>query len=179
MDNILELKNISKSFRNTKALDNVQLKLYPGEVHALLGENGAGKSTVLNIISGSYRPDSGEIFYRGEKTTVDSPMQAKKMGIVMVHQELQLVPEMTVYENIFLANELINPVTRFVDYKKMERKADELLARVEADFPSNVPVKTLSIAQQQMVEIAKALHGDSTVMILDEPTSSQIGRAHV
>lgn len=176
MDSILELRNITKSFRNTKALDHVQLKLYPGEIHALLGENGAGKSTVLNIISGSYKPDGGEIFYKSEKTAVDSPMQAKKMGIVMVHQELQLVPEMTVYENIFLANELINPVTKFVDYKRMEREADKLLKRVDADFSSSVPVKTLSIAQQQMVEIAKALHVDSTVMILDEPTSSLTDR---
>ena len=172
MDSILELRHISKSFRSTKALDDVHLKLYPGEIHALLGENGAGKSTVLNIISGSYRPDAGEIIYRGVKTAVDSPMQAKKMGIVMVHQELQLIPEMTVYENIFLANEPVHPVTRLVDYGRMEREADKLLERVDADFKSSSPVKRLSIAQQQMVEIAKALHVDSDVMILDEPTSS-------
>ncbi|MCU6763725.1 Ribose import ATP-binding protein RbsA [uncultured Roseburia sp.] len=172
MEHILELKNISKSFRNTKALDGVSLTLYPGEIHALLGENGAGKSTVLNIISGTYLPDAGEMIYKGEKTTMESPMYARKKGIVMVHQELQLVPEMTVYENIFLADEIVNPITKFIDYKKMESKADELLKRVDADFKSCVSVKSLSIAQQQMVEIAKALHLNSDVMILDEPTSS-------
>lgn len=172
MESILELKNISKSFRNTKALSDVHLQLYPGEIHALLGENGAGKSTLMNIIFGSYKPDCGDIVYRGEQTSIDSPMDAKKKGIVMVHQELQLVPDMTVYENIFLANEPLKPVIKFVDYRKMEAEADELLSRVKADFSSKQKVKHLSIAQQQMVEIAKALRIDSKVMILDEPTSS-------
>ena len=172
MESILELKNISKSFRNTKALSDVHLQLYPGEIHALLGENGAGKSTLMNIIFGSYKPDCGDIVYRGEHTSIDSPMDAKRKGIVMVHQELQLVPDMTVSENIFLANELLMPVTKLVDYKKMEAESDELLKRVRADFSSKEKVKHLSIAQQQMVEIAKALRIDSKVLILDEPTSS-------
>lgn len=172
MESILELNNISKSFRNTKALSDVHLQLYPGEIHALLGENGAGKSTLMNIIFGSYKPDCGDIVYRGEHTAIDSPMDAKKKGIVMVHQELQLIPDMTVYENIFLANELVSPVTKFINYKKMEAEANELLKRVNADFSSREKVKRLSIAQQQMVEIAKALRIDSSVVILDEPTSS-------
>lgn len=169
---VLQLTNVSKRFRNIQALNKVAITLYPGEVHALLGENGAGKSTVLNIMSGSVRPDEGEITYRGKRVHIDSPIDAKKLGIVKVHQELQFVPEMTVYENIFLGNELLRPVTRAVWYGKMEQEADKLLRSIEADFSSRRPMKDLSIARQQMVEIAKALHAESSLVILDEPTSS-------
>lgn len=174
MDAIFELKHISKSFRNTKALDQVSMTLYPGEVHALLGENGAGKSTLLNIMSGSLKPDEGELLFEQKPVHIDSPMAAKRLGIVKVHQELQLIPEMTVYENIFLGNE----ITRLfkLDDKRMMRDAEALLKRVDADFKSTAVVKGLSIAQQQMVEIAKALLTDSSVVILDEPTSSLTDR---
>ena len=171
MECILQLKDIVKSFSGVRVLDNIHLNLYPGEIHALLGENGAGKSTTLNILSGTYGADSGHIIYQGEEIDLDSPLQAKKKGIVMVHQELQLIPMMTVYENIFLANEITNKAG-IINVSRMIKESDELLKRVDADFSSKKKITELSIAEQQMVEIAKALHQDSKVLILDEPTSS-------
>jgi len=174
MDNkiILEMKNITKAFKGVTVLENASFELREGEIHTLLGENGAGKSTVLNIMSGSLPKDSGTIFLDGREAAIYSPNQAKRLGVIKVHQELQVVPEMTVYENVFLGNELMNPRNRCLWRKKMRARTNDLLHELDADFDSGVPVKELSIAQQQLVEIAKALLNDFNVLILDEPTSS-------
>lgn len=178
MDNrtVLHLENITKSFFGNVVLNNVSFDIKEGEILALLGENGAGKSTLLNIISGSLKMDTGEIFLRNELVQMRNPLAAKKAGIVKVHQELQVVPELTVAENVFLGSELRHPVTKVVWFKKMREEADKLLGQLNADFKSSDFVKELSTAQKQLVEIAKALLLDFSVLILDEPTSSLTNR---
>lgn len=173
---ILEIKHVTKKFKEVAALADAQFQLREGEIHTLLGENGAGKSTILNIMSGALQKDSGEIYLNGRRMHITSPLQAKKAGIIKVHQELKVVPEMTVYENVFLGNEEINPFSRCLLRKKMCRETDRLLLELKADFDSGCLVKELTIAQQQLVEIAKALLNDFTVLILDEPTSSLTNR---
>lgn len=173
--NVLELENVSKRFGGIQALDNVHFTLQQGEVHALLGENGAGKSTLMNIVSGIYKPDQGVIKLNGEAVSFRSPLAAKQNGIVMVHQELQLVPEMTVAQNIFLGNELTSPLGK-VDFEAMVVRADEMLRKLEAEFSARTVTRHLSTAQMQMVEIAKALLNRFTVLILDEPTASLTAR---
>lgn len=168
---ILHMKGISKSFGTNKVLHNVDFELKKGEIHALLGENGAGKSTLLNILTGTFKADDGVIIMNGKPTEVKSLQMARELGIVRVHQELQLVQEMTVGQNIFLGRE---PRTRagLIDYKKIFRDSDKILQKLEADFSSNDIASNLSTAQQQMIEISKALLQDFTVLALDEPTSS-------
>ncbi|MDD3212899.1 MAG: sugar ABC transporter ATP-binding protein [Eubacteriales bacterium] len=168
---VLEIEGVSKRFGGIQALDNVHFELERGEVHALLGENGAGKSTLMNIVSGIYRPDGGTITLNGEPVLFKSPLAAKQHGIVKVHQELQLIPEMTVAQNIFLGNE---PVSRLgkVDFATMVKRADEMLKKLDAEFSASTVTRRLSTAQMQMVEIAKALLNEFSVLILDEPTAS-------
>lgn len=169
---VLRLENITKKYGSNTVLDNVSFDIRRGEVLALLGENGAGKSTILNIMSGSLKADSGQLYKNGEALQLNSPLAAKKAGIVKVHQELQLVPELTAAENIFLGNELTHPYTGAVWYKKMYERANTVLQRLKADFDASRQVKTLSTAQKQLVEISKAIMYDISVLILDEPTSS-------
>lgn len=168
---VLRIQGVSKRFGGIQALDNVQLEVRAGEIHALLGENGAGKSTLMNIVSGIYRPDGGKIFLQGKEVSFRSPLAAKQHGIVKVHQELQLVPEMTVAQNILLGNE---PTTRLgtIDYEEMYQQANVMLKKLDAEFDSRVVTRQLSTAQMQMVEIAKALRNEFTLLILDEPTAS-------
>jgi ribose transport system ATP-binding protein len=168
---ILEFKGISKAFFGIKALTDVSFDLRRGEVHALLGENGAGKSTLLNILNGVFPQDAGEIMYKSERVNIRTPFHAKQLGINLVHQELQLVPELTVAQNIFLGCEPTS-LPRVIDAKKMFETADELLAKLDVDFSSREVVKNLSVAQRQMVEIAKAMRQESQILALDEPTSS-------
>ncbi|WP_334105133.1 sugar ABC transporter ATP-binding protein [Muricomes intestini] len=168
---ILKMEDISKTFGAVHALDKVKFELKKGEIHALLGENGAGKSTFLNIMSGSYKQDKGEICLNGEKVTFKNPLMAKSKGIIKVHQELQLIPAITVAQNMFLGNELLTS-GGLIDFKQMESKADEMLTKLNAEFKSSAITGTLSTAQQQMVEIAKALLYDFNVLALDEPTAS-------
>ena len=169
---LLEIDHISKSFSQNTVLDQVSMQVRAGEIHALLGENGAGKSTLLNIISGSLAMDQGRLLVNGEEKSILTPLQAKQLGIVKVHQELQIIPELTVAENIFLGNEILHPLTKVVWYKKMYEEADKILAGLNADFNAKAIAKTLSTAQKQLVEIAKALLAKFSVLILDEPTSS-------
>ena len=166
----LTLENISKRFPGVVALNDVSLSLYPGEVHAICGENGAGKSTLMKIVSGQQPPDEGRIRYLGEERQFKSVSEAEQVGIAIIHQELNLVPHLTVAENIFLARE---PV-RFglIDRRKMQADTEACLARLGVAISPRAPVSKLSVAQQQMVEIAKALSLDARVLILDEPTSS-------
>lgn len=168
---LLEMKDISKSFNNNQVLKNVSFDLRPGEIHALLGENGAGKSTLLNILTGTIRADSGTILLHGTRTEIRNLAAARDAGIIRVHQELQVVPQMTVAQNIFLGSE---PKTKLglLNYEEMYRRGDEILRTLDADFSSRDVLGSLSTAQMQMVEISKALLKNFVVLALDEPTSS-------
>ena len=167
---LLEMKGICKSFPGVKALQNVDLQLKAGEVHALLGENGAGKSTLIKVLGGIYHAEEGEIIIDGQKVNIDGVVAARHAGISIVHQELVLVPYMTVAENIFLGRE---PGTKMnVDRKKMVEEAQKLLDTYEMNIDANMLVERLTIAQQQMVEIVKAISFNSKILVLDEPTSS-------
>ena len=170
-ETVLQMKGISKSFGTNKVLNDVQFELRKGEIHALLGENGAGKSTLLNIITGTFRADSGEIIIEGRPTEIKNLTMARDLGIVRVHQELQLVQGMTVGQNIFLGREP-RTGTGLINYEEIFKRADEILRKLDADFSSKDIVSDLSIAQQQMIEISKALLQDFIVLALDEPTSS-------
>ena len=167
---LLEMKGICKSFPGVKALQNVDLQLKAGEVHALLGENGAGKSTLIKVLGGIYHAEEGEIIIDGQKVNIDGVVAARQAGISIVHQELVLVPYMTVAENIFLGRE---PGTKMnVDRRKMVEDAQKLLDTYEMNIDANTLVERLTIAQQQMVEIVKAISFNSKILVLDEPTSS-------
>lgn len=171
-ENILELDNISKKFGNVHALKNVSFSVKKGKVTALLGENGAGKSTILNIMSGALAPDKGNVRYDGANVHFTSTHMAIKKGIVKVHQELQLIPELSVAENIFLGEELYKNKTHILDFKRMREITNNLMQQLNANIDANDIVGKLSVAQQQLVEIAKALLHDFSLLILDEPTSS-------
>ena len=172
---LLEMRGVCKSFPGVKALDHAQLRLRPGTVHALMGENGAGKSTLMKCMFGIYKMDEGEILFHGEKVTIHDPMEALKMGIAMVHQELQPIPARTLGENIFLGRYPIKKVLGLiptVDHKKMYEDTAALLKRVRMDFDPKAQLSSLSVSQMQSVEIAKAVSANCKVLILDEPTSS-------
>jgi ribose transport system ATP-binding protein len=169
-DVLLRLDNITKEFPGVKALSDVHFDLKRGEVHAVCGENGAGKSTLMKIVSGVYQPTSGTIMHKGEKVQYASPLQSEAAGIAIIHQELNLVPHLSVAENIYLARE---PRRGFlVDRKKLRQDAKRCLDRLGVDLNPDQKVRGLSVAQCQMVEIAKALSLDAEVLIMDEPTSS-------
>lgn len=167
---ILRLQRIGKRFPGVVALDGVDLDLRVGEVHAVCGENGAGKSTLMKIISGQYTADDGAITYRGEAVRFTSTSEAQAAGIAIIHQELNLVPHLSVAENIFLAREPKRGP--FIDYRKLNTNARSYLQRIGLAVEPTTLVGALSIAQQQMVEIAKALSLNARVLIMDEPTSS-------
>lgn len=167
---LLEMKGIDKSFPGVKALQKVDLQLKAGEVHALLGENGAGKSTLIKVLGGIYHAEAGEIFIEGQQTVIDGVTAARNAGISIVHQELVLVPYMTVAENIFLGRE---PGTKLnVKRTQMVKEAQELLDRYEMNIQADTLVEHLTIAQQQMVEIVKAISVNAKILVMDEPTSS-------
>lgn len=166
----LEAEGISKFFPGVKALDNVSLRVRPGTVHALMGENGAGKSTLMKCLIGMYRPDKGTIKIKGEPVQFQDTMDALRSGISMIHQELNLVPYMTVAENIWLGREPMK--FGFVDHVRLNQVTQELLNRLNIRLKAERMVGELSIASQQMVEIAKAVSWDSDIVIMDEPTSA-------
>jgi len=167
---ILQLKGVSKRFPGVVALDGIDLDLCAGEVHAVCGENGAGKSTLMKIISGQYRADEGVVRYRGAPVQFSSTSDAQAAGIAIIHQELNLVPHLSVAENIYLAREPKRGP--FVDYRTLNSNAQRCLQRIGLNVSPSTLVGALSLAQQQMVEIAKALSLDARVLIMDEPTSS-------
>ncbi len=167
---LLEMKGICKSFPGVKALENVSLQLRAGEVHALLGENGAGKSTLIKVLGGIYHAEEGEIIIEGKPVLIDGVVAARHAGISIVHQELVLVPYMTVAENIFLGRE---PGTKMnVNHAQMVEEAQKLLDAYDMHIDANTLVDHLTIAQQQMVEIVKAISFNAKILVLDEPTSS-------
>ena len=171
---VLKATNISKTFINTKALDHVSIEIRAGEVLALVGENGAGKSTLVKILAGVYDMDKSsisEIIHKGEKVEYRTPREAKQKGIVLIFQELSLVKKLTVAENIFLGS---LPTKRggAIDWKKLYANTRKVLAELKCDVSPADLVENIPIAQQQMVEIARAIALEANVLILDEPTSS-------
>jgi ABC-type sugar transport system ATPase subunit len=163
---------ISKSFIGTDAVRNVDLELLPGEVHGLVGENGAGKSTLMRVLAGMYSDYSGEIFLNGRATKIPTPRIARELGIAMVHQELSLVPDLSVAENMFLGREAKSKFPALIDRRRIDENARSVLAEIEADISPAQKVNQLSVAKQQLVEIAKGISMHSKILILDEPTSS-------
>ncbi|ABY35498.1 MAG TPA: sugar ABC transporter ATP-binding protein [Chloroflexus aurantiacus] len=166
---VLEIRDISRRFGNTQALDGVSLRLYPGEVHALLGENGAGKSTLIKIMTGVYQPDSGQILLDGRPVHIGSTLAAQRLGIAAIYQEPLMYPDLNVAENIFIAHAGRGP---FVDWGRMYREAEALLAQLDVRLDVRLPARGLSVAAQQTVEIAKALALQVRVLIMDEPTAA-------
>jgi ABC-type sugar transport system, ATPase component len=169
-ETVLCLTDISKSFSLVKVLNKVSLSLYPGEVHCLMGENGAGKSTLIKIISGAYKADEGVITYQGQKLVDVGMRWAREAGINTIYQEIDLVPHLSAEENILLGNEFCEKLGN-ISRKKARIRAMELFDKLGVEIPLGVPVGNLRLVQQQMVSIAKALHMNSKVIILDEPTS--------
>ena len=166
---VLQLDGIEKSFPGVKALKGVSFSCRAGEIHCLVGENGAGKSTLMRIVAGVSQPDAGRILVAGQPVELRSPRLAQDLGIAMVYQDTRLVPDLDVAQNIWLGRE---PGVVLVDRAMMERKAAELLARVSADLSLSRPVRDLAVAERQIVEIARALASNPSVLILDEPTSA-------
>ena len=167
---ILELKGITKIFPGVKALNNVQFQLIPGEVHALMGENGAGKSTFIKVITGVHKAEEGEMYLDGQKVDVKGPRDAQAAGIAAVYQHATSYPHLTVAENIFMGHEIVKGGR--IQWGEMNRRANELLKRMNAEFDSTAEMGTLSVAEQQMVEIAKCLSTNARIIIFDEPTAS-------
>ena len=169
---VLEMKNITKEFPGVKALDNVSFRVKQGEIHCLVGENGAGKSTLMKVLSGVYPHGtySGEIFFAGKVQQFNGIRDSEKAGIAIIYQELALVPEMTVYENIFLGNEISQGLR--VNWNETIKRATQMLRKVKLNVNAAAKVKELGVGKQQLVEIAKALSKDVRLLILDEPTSA-------
>lgn len=171
MQILLALKNIHKAFVGVKALSNASLNVYEGRVMALVGENGAGKSTLMKILTGIYQKDEGEITYLDRSVAFKGPKDSQLAGIGIIHQELNLIPEMTIAENIFLGREFTNLFGK-INWTKMYEESDKILKRLNLNYNSKAKIKSLSIGEQQMVEIAKVLSYESKVIIMDEPTDA-------
>ncbi len=170
---LLKLEGISKSFPGVRALANVHLEVRRGEVHALLGENGAGKSTLMKILSGAYARDKGEIYWEGRKVEIRQPKEAEELGIGIIYQEFNLVPQLSIAENVWLGREHFrNKTLHLIDWKEMHNRTQALLEELHLDLDPDRPVDGLGVAHQQMVEIAKALSLDAKLLIMDEPTSA-------
>ena len=167
---VVTMSHVNKSFPGVKALDDVSLTLREGEVMALLGENGAGKSTLMKILSGVYTRNSGTLEILGKEYGNLTPKLAQEIGVAIVHQELNMCKDLTVTENMFLGQELTG--RSFLSDKEMHRKAKEILSGMKIDLDPDAVVGSLTVAKQQMVEIAKALLKNAKVLIMDEPTSS-------
>ncbi|NMB24157.1 MAG: sugar ABC transporter ATP-binding protein [Firmicutes bacterium] len=168
---VLSVKGISKSFAGHKVLDDINLEVIRGEVHAVVGENGAGKSTLMKIIGGIHRPDTGAIEIDGQATTLMDPQDAMAKGISIVHQELSLVPNMSIAQNVFSRREPVNRLG-FIKWDELYRQTQELMARLGIDIEPSTMVADLSVGVQQLVEIAKAISMNAKILILDEPTSA-------
>jgi ribose transport system ATP-binding protein len=169
---VIEMKGISKSFSGNKVLDHVDFQLLSGEIHALMGENGAGKSTLIKILTGIYERDTGTVNIRGKEVHFKNPKEAEQSGIAMIHQELNIIPNLTVYENMFLGKELTMGRFGITKGKEMKSKTKEYLNRLGIDIDPNIEAGNLSVGQQQMIEIARAVAADTEVLIMDEPTAA-------
>lgn len=171
---VLSMRNIAKAFGKFYALKGVDLTVWPGEIHALMGENGAGKSTLMKILAGAYTATSGEILIDGRPHAIKGPKDALAAGITLIYQEMQLAPNLTVAENIFLGSELARG--GLVQRKEMINQTQAVIDRLGAQFKASDRVMTLTIAEQQQVEIARALHRNSRVLVMDEPTAALSSR---
>lgn len=169
---LLEVRDVSKSFPGVVALSGVNFTLERGEIHALVGENGAGKSTLMKILSGAYQKDSGQVFLEGRPIVSRSPREAAGIGISIIYQELNLLPALSIAENIFLSHLPARGALGILDKRRMRRETAALLARVGLDIDPDTPVGRLRVAEQQLVEVAKALSARSRVLIMDEPTAA-------
>ena len=173
---VLRMEGISKAFPGVQALRSVNFEAASGEVVALIGENGAGKSTLMKILSGVYRKDAGRIFLHGQEVEISSPHHAQQLGIAIIYQEFNLTPNQSAAANIFVTREPrqrgLGRFLKFVDRRRMEQEAQRLLDRVGARAPATALIRDLSVAQQQMVEVAKALAVDARIIVMDEPTSA-------
>ncbi|MGL4883573.1 MAG: sugar ABC transporter ATP-binding protein, partial [Waterburya sp.] len=167
---VLEMRGITKRFQGVSALENVNLTIYPGEVHALMGENGAGKSTLMKILAGAYTADEGEIRINGKPTKITDPASARQAGINLIYQELNVAPNLTVTENMFMGSELTKG--QFLDRQAMQAEAQKVLDSLGANFAADTVVGRLAIAEQQQVEIARALKDKSRILVMDEPTAA-------
>lgn len=168
--NLLDMKQIIKSFNGVEVLHGIDFSLRAGTVHALMGENGAGKSTLMKVLAGVHKCDDGEIWLKGKRTEIQSPRHAQELGIAMIHQELSPVPEMTVAENIFLGREPRKGV--FVDYKKMYADTEKLLGEMKVRVSPRAKIGRLKVADQQLIEISKAISLNADIIVMDEPTSA-------
>lgn len=166
------MENISKRYPGVLALDNVSFELGEGEVHCLLGENGAGKSTLMKILSGALKKEKGEIFIEDNKAVYNNPSEARKFGIGIIYQDFKLIPDLTATDNIFLGSEILRNSFLFLDKNKMNELSEKALKELGEEIPSNIPVFKLSVAQRQMIEIAKATHRNIKILAMDEPTAS-------
>lgn len=167
---LLQVVNLSKEFFGNRVLDNVNITLKKGEVFGIIGENGAGKSTFMKILSGIYTPTEGEIYLEGNKVEIKDPLTAKKLGITLIPQEFNLVETLAVFENIFLGGEISNKI--LLNKKEMKKRSKELLKNLNVELEVEQRVEKLSVAQKQMVEIAKAIAHESKILIMDEPTTA-------
>src|SRR5258708_16920194 len=167
---LLRMEHISKRFPGVVARDDVSLEILPGEAHGLLGENGAGKSPLLKILSGAYKPDTGTTDLAGKPITLSTPLDAQRQGIVTIYQEFNLIPTMTVAENMFLGREPGSGP--FISWKRMREQTADVLGRVGLNLDPMMPMSDLSVGEQQMVEIARALSMESRIIVMDEPTSA-------
>lgn len=169
---LLELRGISKTFPGVKALDDVSFAVWPGEVHMLLGENGAGKSSLMKVLCGAYRPDGGAFFHRGQQVEITGPADARRLGIAVIFQEFSLVPYLDIAQNIFLGREFPGRIPGTVDTRRLHAEARRVLDQIGMDIDTRTLVHTLGVAQQQMVEIAKALSQNARILVMDEPTAA-------
>ena len=171
-DALLEVHNLTKIFPGIRALDDVHLTIRSGEVHALIGENGAGKSTLVKILTGVYIPNGGKLTLEGREISFKNAIDAQNAGIVAIHQEASMFPELSVTENIFMGHHLRHPLTKKLDWKTMGEQTKALLSKMQLDIDPDTLVKNLSVAKRHMVEITKALSLDAKLVIMDEPTSA-------
>lgn len=169
---LFELRGISKEFPGIKALDDVSFEVRAGEVHMLVGENGAGKSTLMKILCGAYRADRGSFFHRGEHVAINDPTDARKFGIAVIFQEFTLVPYLDIAKNIFLGREFSTRFPGLIDQRRAHAEARRVLDMIGFNIDTRIPVHRLGVAQQQMVEIAKALSQDARILVMDEPTAA-------
>lgn len=172
---LVSMQGIEKTFPGVHALKNCQFELLSGEIHALVGENGAGKSTLMKVLTGVYKKDAGQIFYKGQEVDITSPKAAQDLGIAIIHQELHLMPHLTVAQNIFIGREPRKGRRFMLDEKRINQAAKELLDVMKLDLNPKARVADLTVAKQQMVEIVRALSYNSEVLIMDEPTSVLTG----
>ena len=173
---VIEMKGISKAFSGNKVLENVDFELVPGEIHALMGENGAGKSTLVKILTGIYERDAGKVFVKGQEVHFKNPKEAEQAGIAVIHQELNIIPYLTVYENMFLGKELTVGRLGITNDKEMKKRTKEYLNRLGIHIDPNTEAGNLSVGQQQMIEIARAVAANTEVLIMDEPTAALTDR---